>query len=186
MKWAGLGYEHCTWETKEDISDSKALIENFHRLNKTFPDEPDMPCEVIDKFLGNVKHLRMDNAGGVACIPLLRSQLYAQSRAYQFLKFAMDLPKRLGPECGPKSGASLLCSRSNDDVDIQPTTSTSSALIKPEPDDGDDSAEPDKSDSDDPMDNPATTTSSTLVKSQDSHHYPREVFNCVAELFHFF
>jgi hypothetical protein len=29
VKWAGLGYEFCTWETKEDINED-ALIDEYH------------------------------------------------------------------------------------------------------------------------------------------------------------
>jgi chromodomain-helicase-DNA-binding protein 7 len=39
VKWAGLGYEHCTWETRDDVNDD-ALIAQYHRLNSTFPGEP--------------------------------------------------------------------------------------------------------------------------------------------------
>ena len=56
VKWAGLGYELCTWETKEDVAND-ALIAAFHKLNKGFLDEADMPEEVIDDFLNGVKHV---------------------------------------------------------------------------------------------------------------------------------
>lgn len=104
VKWAGLGYEFCTWETREDINDP-ALINQFHRLNNTFPDEADMPEEVIESFLKETKHVNAENAGGISCIPSLRTQLYAQSRAFQFIKFGLDTPDNVCSECGPKTKA---------------------------------------------------------------------------------
>jgi superfamily II DNA or RNA helicase len=108
VKWAGLGYEHCTWETREDVNDD-ALLGVYHRLNSTFPGEPDLPEEVLEKYLGDTKHLNIENAGGTSCVPVLRSQLYAQSRAFQFSKFGMEFPDGLGSECGPRSKAALVC-----------------------------------------------------------------------------
>jgi hypothetical protein len=68
-----------------------------------------MPEEVLEKYLDGTKHLHVENAGGTSCVPVLRSQLYAQSRAFQFTKFGMEFPDRLGSECGPKSKAALVC-----------------------------------------------------------------------------
>jgi Chromo (CHRromatin Organisation MOdifier) domain len=111
VKWAGLGYEFCTWETKEDVSND-ALIAAFHRLNNGgFSDEADMPEEVIDDFLHGVKHINSSNAGGAGVVPLLRSQLYAQNRGLQFLKFGMDVPENVGCEMGPKTTAVHRCPR---------------------------------------------------------------------------
>lgn len=107
VKWSGLGYEFCTWETKEDISEPR-LISEFHRLNNTFPDESDMPEEMIDKFLEDTKHINTENAGGILCVPELRAQLYAQTRAFQFAKFGVDLPTPVSSECGPVTKACSL------------------------------------------------------------------------------
>ncbi|CAB9497972.1 CHD3-type chromatin-remodeling factor CHR7 [Seminavis robusta] len=110
VKWEGLGYEYCTWETKEDISGSGPnLIAVFHRLNNTFPDEPDMPEADVNNHLNKAKHLNLENAGGTSCVPELRSQLYSQSRALQFSKFGKDLPEGLCSLCGPKTKASTIC-----------------------------------------------------------------------------
>jgi hypothetical protein len=104
IKWAGLGYEFCTWETKEDLG-NPSLMAAYHRLNNSYPDEPDMPSEVVDKVLESAKHVNLKNAGGVQCIPDVRSQVYAQTRAFQFSKFGMDIPERVCGECGPKTKA---------------------------------------------------------------------------------
>lgn len=104
VKWAGLGYEFCTWETKEDINDDN-LIDEYHRLNNMTPDEPDLAEEVANEVLKNIKHLSASNAGGIACMPELRAQLYAQSRAFQFTKFGYDLPAPLAADVGTRTNA---------------------------------------------------------------------------------
>ena len=100
VKWAGLGYEHCTWETKDDINDD-ALIEAFYKENNLTPDEPDLTANDVKDSMKNVKHLTKDNAGGMNDIPDLRCQLYSQSRAFHFVKYGMTPPPKLCAECGP-------------------------------------------------------------------------------------
>lgn len=107
VKWAGLGYEHCTWESKEDINDDD-LINQFLLENNMSPDEPDVSVKTVNEPLNNVQHINQDNAGGSLEIPILRSQLYSQTRAFQFAKFAMDFPNKLSSECGPVTSE---CSR---------------------------------------------------------------------------
>jgi Chromo (CHRromatin Organisation MOdifier) domain len=104
VKWAGLGYEFCTWETREDINDD-SLIEEYQRLNNMTPDEPDLADEVVNDVLKNVKHISPADAGGPACMPDLRAQLYAQSRALHFTKFGRELPVPLSVEVGPSTQA---------------------------------------------------------------------------------
>jgi SNF2-related domain/Chromo (CHRromatin Organisation MOdifier) domain len=108
VKWGGLGYEFCTWETRDDINEP-TLFAQYHKLNKTSPDEPDLPEEVVGTFLETTKHVNPENAGGTASMPHLRTQLYAQTRAFQFLKFGMDIPELVSSECGPASKASTIC-----------------------------------------------------------------------------
>lgn len=107
VKWAGLGYEFCTWETKEDINDD-ALIEEYYQLNNPTLHEPDLTEKEVHDFLDKVKHTCVADAGGVACIPELRAQLYAQTRAFHFTKFGDAIPGTLCGECGPKTKASSL------------------------------------------------------------------------------
>ena len=101
VKWAGLGYENCTWELPEDINDD-SLIDEYRRLNNMIPDEPKLKIEDVENVLNKAKHISIENAKGHACIPDLRSQLYAQSRAIQFLKFGMPIPHLLSKACGSK------------------------------------------------------------------------------------
>ena len=114
VKWSGLGYEYCTWETKDDIGNT-GLIAQYKKLNNSFPDEPDMPEEVVDKFLSEVKHINSETAGGKFCIPDLRKQLYAQTRAFEFTKFGMEIPDKVSKECGPKMIAGLVTPDKSDD-----------------------------------------------------------------------
>ena len=106
VKWEGLGYEFSTWETKEDVN-NPALIAEFHKLNNTYPDEPDMPEALVNKVINTTTHLNMKNAGGDSCVPDLRTQLYAQTRALQFSKFGMEMPDLLCSSCGPKTKAAI-------------------------------------------------------------------------------
>ena len=101
---AGLGYEFCTWETKEDVGND-AIIAEFHKLNYGYSDEADMPEEMIDDYLHDVKHVNTENAEGNGVVPQLRAQLYAQTRGLQFLKFGMEVPEKVGNEMGPKTNA---------------------------------------------------------------------------------
>jgi hypothetical protein len=111
VKWAGLGYEFCTWETKDDIGND-ALIAAFHKINHGgFSDEADLPVEEIDEVLKNTKHVNVMSAGGVGVVPVLRSQLYAQCRGMEFLKFGIDIPDCISHEIGPASIGAHLCSQ---------------------------------------------------------------------------
>lgn len=102
VKWVGLGYEHCTWETAEDLG-RPDLIAEFRRLNNSFHDDPEMPEESVTTVLKSIEHINHLNAGGSSCIPGLRTQLYAQSRAFEFAKFGMKVPYNVCQECGPKT-----------------------------------------------------------------------------------
>jgi len=100
VKWSGLGYEHCTWESKEDVG-SPELIAEYHKLNHSSAEEPCMSEEAAVKVLTETEHINRKNAGGSTCIPELRTRLYAQTRAFQFTKFGLDVPGNVRNECGP-------------------------------------------------------------------------------------
>jgi hypothetical protein len=102
VKWAGLGYEHCTWETQDDINDD-AIIAEFRRLEGVTPEEPELVEEDVHKIIDSAVTVTSENAGGNAEMTFLRSQLYAQSRSFHFMKFGADIPSRLKAECGPIS-----------------------------------------------------------------------------------
>ena len=111
VKWAGLGYEFCTWETKTDIGND-SLIAEFHKINHGgFSDEADLPTEQISEFFRGIKHVNVANAGGLGTVPLLRSQLYSQCRGIEFLKHSLDLPGSISSEIGPMTVAVNHCPR---------------------------------------------------------------------------
>ena len=103
MKWAGLGYEHCTWETQEDINDD-AIISEFRRLEGVTPEEPQLAEEDVHKIIDSAMTVSFENSeGGNPELAHIRSQLYAQTRSFQFSKFGADIPERLKAKCGPRS-----------------------------------------------------------------------------------
>ena len=105
VKWQGLGYEHCTWESKEDVGNPEFIAE-FHKLNQSTAEDPCMSEEAAAKVLTETQHINRKNAGGSTCIPDLRTRLYAQTRAFQFTKFGLDVPACVCNECGPVMKAS--------------------------------------------------------------------------------
>ncbi len=108
VKWKNLGYEFCTWETRADINDDK-LIADFRKLNSSHADETEVEAQAVAKTLLGTKHTVEENAGGQGCTPLLRSQLYAQTRSFEFLKFGVSCPPpTLTAECGPHNQAFLM------------------------------------------------------------------------------
>lgn len=109
VKWAGLGYEFCTWETKDDVSNEARIAEYYKISSGGYSDEADMPNEMVNEFLHDVKHVNVSNAGGTGILPHLRSQLYAQCRGMEFLKFGVDLPDKVGCEIGPKTVSAHRC-----------------------------------------------------------------------------
>jgi hypothetical protein len=92
---------------KEDIG-NPSMLAAYQKLNNSFPDEADMPVEVVEEVLDSANHLSSKIACGVDCIPDLRSQLYAQTRAFQFTKFGMDIPELVCGECGPITKAAVV------------------------------------------------------------------------------
>ena len=103
VKWAGLGYEHCTWETQKDIKDDAAIAE-FRRLEGVIPEEPALTEKEVQEVINSAVTVTHENAGGRGVtedLVQMRSQLYAQTRSFQFKKFGMDVPCRLAAECGP-------------------------------------------------------------------------------------
>ena len=102
VKWSGLGYEHCTWETRADINDD-ALIAAFRRLNKGAADESMLPRAELDKMMKGVSHVYNDAEKGHPVVNSLKAQLYAQTRGFHFSRFGSIPPPELCGECGPQS-----------------------------------------------------------------------------------
>jgi hypothetical protein len=102
VKWAGLGYEHCTWETQDDINDD-AIIAEFRRIEGVSPEEPNLVQQDIQDVIESAVTITHENAVGSSDIAVMQAQLHAQTRAFHFKKFGMDTPHLLGAECGPKT-----------------------------------------------------------------------------------
>jgi hypothetical protein len=174
VKWAGLGYEHCTWETKKDINDD-ALIAAYHELNNMTPDEPDLTEEEVNKVLDDVKHVSFENAGGLHCIPDLRVQLYAQSRAFQFSKFGEEIPDLLATIVGPKTTAFLAASVPSAVVEEK------DEKVKVE-ENGEESKDVEMSEEDKVTSMEVKTVKSSETKAGDNGQY--DVLECVHDLVH--
>ena len=101
VKWAGLGYEHCTWETQEDINDD-AIIAEFRRLEGVTPEEPDLTEKEVQDVIQSAVAPKKGSTGNNAEMDAFKLQLNAQQRAFQFKKFGMDTPHLVAAEVGPK------------------------------------------------------------------------------------
>mmetsp|Transcript_17697 Transcript_17697/g.40126 ORF Transcript_17697/g.40126 Transcript_17697/m.40126 type:complete len:2003 (-) Transcript_17697:170-6178(-) len=105
IKWSGLGYQDCTWETAEDINDD-ALIEDYKKNSRSVPEEPALTWEEVENAINAVKSFPYATASSKQFSPstnscaAIREQLYAQIRAFQFLKFGIEVPSKLFGECG--------------------------------------------------------------------------------------
>lgn len=111
VKWRGLSYRECTWETAKDIGDDE-LITEFHKLNDSPPDEPplthaELGVELM-KDRKNPNYPAGINMGRENPIMDLDAQIYAQVRAYHFFKWNKTVPEALLRECGPAAYSHLL------------------------------------------------------------------------------
>ena len=122
VKWRGLSYRECTWETAKDINDDKLLAE-YHRLNDSPPDEPPLTQAEIGLELAKDRKEQLYPAGmnGSRENPVtdLDAQIYAQIRAFHFLKWNKTVPDALLRECGPAAYAYMLGSREDMAVPVQ-------------------------------------------------------------------
>lgn len=114
VKWTGLSYKECTWETVEDINDDEK-IKAYHKLNDTPPDEPPLTQAEIGVELAKDRKNQpypsgyQNFSGPVAD---LDAQIYAQIRSYHFLKCKKSAPVALLKESGP---ATLNISHGNEE-----------------------------------------------------------------------
>lgn len=100
VKWRGLSYKECTWETAADINDDEKIAE-YHKLNDSPPDEPPLTQAEIGVELAKDK--KTINYPAVKENPItdLDGQIYAQIRSYHFLKWNKLPPASLLNESGP-------------------------------------------------------------------------------------
>ncbi len=71
VKWQGLGYEHCTWETQEDINDD-SIIAEFRRLEGVTPEEPNLTEKELQETISLAKSIALDSSNEA----LFQSKLY--------------------------------------------------------------------------------------------------------------
>jgi hypothetical protein len=105
VKWAGLSYKECTWETAEDINDDEKIKE-YHKLNDTPPEEPPLTQAEIGVELAKDRKNQPFPAGHqnfIGPVADLDAQIYAQVRSYHFLKCKKNAPSALMKESGPST-----------------------------------------------------------------------------------
>jgi len=101
VKWKDLGYGMCTWETPKDMNDDKK-IEEYHKVNDSAPPEAAVPQEELAYHLHKKPYsslyrpaLRVGDEQSE-----LEFQVYAQIRAFHFLKWGLAPPPALLHDCG--------------------------------------------------------------------------------------
>jgi hypothetical protein len=102
VKWRGLSYRDCTWETKEDIKDDEK-IEEYHKINDAPPEEPPLTqAEIGVELAKDRKQILPSGFQGTAANPVidLDAEIYAQIRTYHFLKWNKVTPDALMKESG--------------------------------------------------------------------------------------
>jgi hypothetical protein len=107
VKWRGLSYRDCTWETKEDIGDDQP-VQLYHKLNDSPPEEPPLTQAEIGLELAKERKGMSTFFPAFMQTSLVEDALaatYSQIRAYHFLKCGKAPPDALLRECGPSSYA---------------------------------------------------------------------------------
>jgi len=111
VKWRGLSYRECTWETAKAINDDQ-IITDFHKINDNPPEEPPLTQAEIGLELSKDRKSQLYpagiNSGRENPIMDLDAQIYAQIRAYHFVKWNKTIPEALLRECGPSAYAYML------------------------------------------------------------------------------
>ena len=111
VKWRGLSYRECTWETAKAINDDQ-IIADFHRINDNPPEEPPLTQAEIGLELSKDRKSQLYpagiNSGRENPIMDVDAQIYAQIRAYHFVKWNKTIPEALLRECGPSAYAFML------------------------------------------------------------------------------
>lgn len=101
VKWRGLSYRDCTWETVKDINDDEKIAE-YHRLNDNPPDDPPLTQAEIGIELSKDRRSQLTPAMTRPSASIdIDATIYAQIRALHFLRFKHIPPSALLRECGP-------------------------------------------------------------------------------------
>ena len=111
VKWRGLSYKECSWETVDIINDDD-LITAFHAMNDSPPDEPPLTQAEIGIELSKTRKFTQFPAKELpGAVKDLDANVYAQIRAWHFLKYNRIVPDALLSECGKFSHAYTYGSR---------------------------------------------------------------------------
>jgi len=102
VKWRGLSYRECSWETVKDLEDDDGIAE-FHRLNDSPPDEPPLTQAEIGAELAKSRAQVFPATSNPNIHMDLDANVHAQIRAYHFLKYDKIPPDALLKECGPSA-----------------------------------------------------------------------------------
>jgi len=107
VKWRGLSYRDCTWETPKDINDDQAIAD-YHTLNDTPPEEPPLTqAEIGAELAKERRNQKYPAIHAPSAIRDLDAAVYSQMRALHFLRFNTAPPEALVRECGPAAFASV-------------------------------------------------------------------------------
>jgi superfamily II DNA or RNA helicase len=109
VKWRGLSYRDCTWETKEEVNDD-AVIARYYELNADPPKEPPMSMDEVQRELNPRGYGMLPAIDGPSQAAELGASIYAQIRAYHYLRMDMKPPDALLRESGLAANAYLHCS----------------------------------------------------------------------------
>ena len=100
VKWRGLSYKDCTWETQADIDDD-AIIAEYHKFNDTPPEEPPLTQAEIGFELSRERKFSTYPAYTYpSWLNDCQANVYAQIRSFHFLKWDIIPPAALLAESG--------------------------------------------------------------------------------------
>lgn len=101
VKWRGLSYRDCTWETAADINDDEKVA-FFHKVNEALPDEPPLTQAEIAMELDKDKKFQLLPAMYYSSLPTdVYATVVAQIRSMHFLKWNKVPTECLLKESGP-------------------------------------------------------------------------------------
>ncbi len=112
VKWRGLSYADCTWETQEEINDDE-VIAKFHLLNDEPPQEPPLTKEEIAYELNPRNRVVLPAMLDPNSSAEIDARIYAQARAWHFLRHDVTPTVELLKECGAATSGYAMCKNNN-------------------------------------------------------------------------
>jgi len=103
VKWKGLGYADCTWETESDVGDSNAIAV-FKNKDFNRPTEPTLLNRDVESAIAAVPFVAPPESAYNTTLGdvhgQLHAELYAQARALQFSKRGDPIPPKVSLQAG--------------------------------------------------------------------------------------